>query len=195
MSINIKQKFIEMLPASSAPEGFLNFLNNLNDNDYIIHTTIPSSNEHELIQEINQMIDDIYLTFRVNNLPYLERRSVERTINNLRDLIIKTIGSFKEQIATLTTTVANMKNEIDIIKKNEMKLKRINMISEILSPLKELIYRNMSNAQIPSYYYDVSLLECFYSLEQNDIDSRDFCIDLFKVNNEFIKNYLIYIEI
>ena len=43
MLINIKQKFIEMLPASSAPEGFLNFLNNLNDNDYIFHITIPSS--------------------------------------------------------------------------------------------------------------------------------------------------------
>ena len=98
MSINIKQKFIEMLPASSAPEGFVNFLNNLNDNDYIIHITSQSSSEHELIQEINQMIDDIYLTFlRVNNLTELERKNIERTISNLRDFIIKTISSFKEQ--------------------------------------------------------------------------------------------------
>jgi hypothetical protein len=56
MSISIKEKFIEMLPASSAPE--INFLNNLNNNDYVIHITTQSSNEHELIKQINQMIDD-----------------------------------------------------------------------------------------------------------------------------------------
>ncbi len=49
------------------------------------------------------MIEDIYLTFlRVNNLTELERKNIERSIRNLRDLIIKTVSSFKEQIVTLT---------------------------------------------------------------------------------------------
>jgi hypothetical protein len=180
-----------MLPASSAPEGFVNFLNNLNDNDYVIHITTKSSNEHELIKEINQMIDEIYLNFlHVNNLTDLERKNIERTISNLRDLIIKTISSFQEQIVTLTSTMTTLQKKMDILEKNQMELKRINIISEILSPFKKGIFRNMSNAQIPSCYYNVNLLKSLYSLAKNDIDSRDFYIDIFKKNNEFNQELL-----
>ena len=79
---------------------------------------------------------------------------------------------------------------MDNLEKNQMELKRINIISEILSPFKNIIFRNMSNAQIPACYYNVNLLKCLYALAKNDIDSSDFYIDIFKMNNGFNQQVL-----
>jgi hypothetical protein len=109
MIINIKQKFMEILP-EPVPEGFMNFLNSLKEDDYIITvptndvrttTTQSSLNQIDIINETNQMIDDIYLNFvRINNLSELERKNIETIIN-----------SFNEHILTLTSDITNLKKK------------------------------------------------------------------------------------
>jgi hypothetical protein len=120
MIINIKQKFMEILP-EPVPEGFMNFLNSLKEDDYIITvptndvrttTTQSSLNQIDIINETNQMIDDIYLNFvRINNLSELERKNIETIINNLQNLIMKIINSFNEHILTLTSDITNLKKK------------------------------------------------------------------------------------
>jgi len=66
-----------------------------------------------------------------------------------------------------------------------MELKRLNIISEILAPLKKIIFRNVKIAKVPTHYYDVTLLKCLYSLAKNDTDSSNFYMDIFKASSEF----------
>ncbi len=98
------------------PEGFMDYLNSLNENNYII--TVPTSDtrttttqasliENDIINEINQMIDEIYLNYiRINHLPESEKKSIETIITNLRNLVMKIISSLNEHIITLNNETA-----------------------------------------------------------------------------------------
>jgi hypothetical protein len=94
----------------------MDYLNSLNENNYII--TVPTSDtrttttqasliENDIINEINQMIDEIYLNYiRINHLPESEKKSIETIITNLRNLVMKIISSLNEHIITLNNETA-----------------------------------------------------------------------------------------
>ncbi|UJR34282.1 hypothetical protein I4U23_021686 [Adineta vaga] len=185
MSINVKQKFLQMIPVSSTPQAVLDFLNNLDDDDYIINIT-PSSNEHDLINKIHEKIDDINSTVTViTSLTSLEKEHIGKICSKLKDLIIKIIESFQEKIIILTDNVKTLEAKVDVLVENQMASKRLKMIAEILSPLKKSIFRDMLMEQIPGYYYNVNILKCLYSSTKNDMNSKDFYINIFKIDNIF----------
>ncbi|CAF2051466.1 unnamed protein product [Rotaria magnacalcarata] len=194
MIINLKQKFMEILP-ETVPEGFLEFLESLDEDDYKIAvptsdtqtaTTQTSLIENDIINEIYQKLDEIYLKFiRINNLSESEKKSIETIINNLRSLIIKIINSLNGQISTYNNDIADLKKVVNSLQQKQIEIKRVNIISEILFPLKRNIFREMSNNNIPSYYYNVNVLKSLYSLNKDDITSANFYINVHKMSNEF----------
>ncbi|CAF5144589.1 unnamed protein product [Rotaria magnacalcarata] len=111
---------MEILP-ETVPEGFLEFLESLDEDDYKIAvptsdtqtaTTQTSLIENDIINEIYQKLDEIYLKFiRINNLSESEKKSIETIINNLRSLIIKIINSLNGQISTYNNDIADLKKK------------------------------------------------------------------------------------
>ncbi|CAF3019690.1 unnamed protein product [Rotaria sp. Silwood2] len=194
---------MEVLP-KSAPEGFMNYLNSLNENDYIISvpindtrttTTQASLIENDTINEIDQMIDEIYLKYmRINHLTESEKKSIETMITNLRNLIMKFISSLNERInslnehiCTLNDEIVNLKKGMHAVEQKEIGIKRVNIISEILSPLKGNIFREMSRINTPSDYYNVNVLKSLYWLNKGDITSANFYLNVHKMNNDFVE--------
>ncbi|CAF1245727.1 unnamed protein product [Rotaria magnacalcarata] len=185
---------MEILP-ETVPEGFLEFLESLDEDDYKIAvptsdtqtaTTQTSLIENDIINEIYQKLDEIYLKFiRINNLSESEKKSIETIINNLRSLIIKIINSLNGQISTYNNDIADLKKVVNSLQQKQIEIKRVNIISEILFPLKRNIFREMSNNNIPSYYYNVNVLKSLYSLNKDNITSANFYINVHKMSNEF----------
>jgi hypothetical protein len=68
-----------------------------------------------------------------------------------------------------------------------MEMKRLNIIAEILGPLKKKIFREMLNGSspIPSYYYDVNILKYLSELNKNDIASANIYINIYRMDNDF----------
>ncbi len=79
---------------------------------------------------------------------------------------------------------------MNVLESKQIEMKRVNMISEILSPLKKNIFQDMSNVPIPTYYYNINILKCLYSLDKNDITSNNFYMNIYEMNNEFNQEVL-----
>ncbi|CAF3723262.1 unnamed protein product [Rotaria sp. Silwood1] len=110
---------------------------------------------------------------------------METIITNLRNLIMKIISSLNERIFTLNNDIGNLKKGMNALEQKEIGIKRVNIISEILSPLKRNIFREMSSINIPTYYYNVNVLKSLYWLNKGDITNTNFYLDVHKMNNEF----------
>jgi acylphosphatase len=192
MIINIKQKLIEILP-EQVPEGFINFVNSLKDEDCIItvstnDTQTTTTESFDVVNEIYQIIVDIYLNFlRLNNLSEAERKKIETIVDNLRNSTMKVVNSFNEQIVNLKNRLNVLENEVNTIKSKQIEMKRLNIIAEILGPLKKKIFHEMLNGSspIPSYYYDVNILKCLSELNKNDIASANIYINIYRMDNDF----------
>lgn len=200
-----KKKIFEILP-QTIPEAFISYLNSLNENECLI--SIPTTDSQTMttqalygmdtVNEIDQVIVDLYLKFvRTNNLTEPERKNLEITINHVRELIKTMIKSFTGRIYNLNKGLDSLKTEMDTmqtrvdnLEMEQMEMKRTNIIAEILIPLKRNIIREMTNCQIPEFYYDINILKSLCSLHNNDFRSSEFYIDIFRMNNDFRQEML-----
>ena len=194
MIINLKEKFIENLP-EVIPEDFRTFLNSLNEENFIIsistnenqtNTEQTASIENDFVNEIHQMLDELYLQcIRIKNLSEEEKKNIQLVVNNSREYIIKIIHSFYDQILLLKNNIADLRKEMLVLQQEEASLKRSNIISELFSPLKKKIFQEMSKFNIPSCYYHVNILKSMLSSNIGDASSAVFYLNVHKMNNEF----------
>lgn len=194
MRINLKEKLLQVLP-ESVPEDVRKFLCNLNEDNLIITTNAkddltmvdaPSSTEHEMINEIHQSLDEIYLEFtRMNKFSEVEKKHIEMIIDDLRCLSIKIIHSCYVQISQLKSEVLDLKQQIGVVESHLKTAKRSNLISELLSPLKKNIFLEMVQLNIPSSYFNVNILKSMVSTIKNDPISSEFYLNIHKMNNVF----------
>ena len=192
---------MELLP-KPVPDAFVNYLNLLNETDYLISiattdtqptTTEAPLNENDLRNEVEQLIDELYLKFvRVNNISMVEQHNWQITINHLRANIRSIIDSFIRKMEKLDTECSDLKREMNSLqnkvialenKQNE--IKRTKIVAEIFAPLKKNIMREMTSNQIPIAYYDGNIFKSLYSSSTNDIKSSEYYIDVFRITNEF----------
>ncbi len=79
---------------------------------------------------------------------------------------------------------------MNVLESKQVEAKRVNMVSEISSPSKKNIFREMSNVHILTCYYDVNILKYLYLLKKNDINLTNFYINIYQMNNEFSQQIL-----
>jgi hypothetical protein len=197
--INLKKKLMELSP-EGLPEALATFLNNFNDSAYIIKlppasddaqtiTTSSSSSssiENDLINDVNQMLDEMYLNcVRITNFSDSEKKQIELFINKTRDILTKIINSLYQQVATLNANVTDLTKQINDLKKEQIETKRVNIVLEILGPLKKYIYNEIANINIPPSYYNVNVLKSLYWLHKDDTGATNFYINIHKMNHAF----------
>ena len=136
---------------------------------------------------------------RVNNISVVEQHNWQITINHLRANIRSIIDSFIRKMEKLTTECSDLKtecsdlktgmnslqNKVIALENKQKEVKRTKLVSEILTPLKTKIMRDMTSNQMPIAYYDGNLLKSLYSSTKNDIKSSEYYINVFRFTNEF----------
>jgi hypothetical protein len=73
--------------------------------------------------------------------------------------------------------MTDLVKQINVLEHEQIEIKHVNIISEIFIPLKKTIHNEMSIKNILIYYYNANMLKALDSLNRNDIESCNLCIN------------------
>ena len=179
----------------------------------IAGTPVSSASDCSVIDFINQTITLTYLKIiRINSLSAEDKTVIQNIIEDLRSVLLKIYNSVADQAANLKLQVEHISQElefkekqiqnllheveclkaehiqINVLKQESTERKKLNIISEIMAPMKKRIYNDMLKSNIVLDYYNVNILKSFYSLVQTDLSSSEFYLNVYRTANNYSEN-------